>query len=164
MRRAMPGCIAAISSTVSVPCLVVARTRDPGIGPSSMAEGIGAGIYFVSGTADYAFELMERGEYYLITSADRGSTMDVSLSQNGTRLSPDWVGRSGMTLMELERGIYDLHLVGSGKVAVGWNFVFPGVQQFPANQRLVAALAPRADNRLTISLPSASVPSVHVFV
>src|SRR5207247_1153427 len=73
-------------------------------------------------------------------------------------------GRSGMTLMELERGTYDLHLVGSGKVAVGWNFVFPGVQQFPANQRLVAALAPRADNRLTISLLSASVPSVHVFV
>src|SRR5437016_9276426 len=238
MRRAIPGCIAAISSTVSVPCFVVARTREPGIGGSSMAvatasgsrtfrvsvslldacptmfrprsrpgcgpratdwkrnsyesksigadversltrrrdaiasfvslvlavflaatalgaagvpnrppydtppvpNGIGAGIYFVSGTADYAFELTERGEYYLIVSADRGSTMDASLSQNGTRLSPDWVGHSGMTLIQLERGTYDLHLVGSGKVAVGWNFVFSGVQQFPANQRLVAAL------------------------
>src|SRR5438046_9181879 len=106
---------------------------------------------------------MERGEYDLITSADRGSTMDVSLSQNGTRLSPDWAGRSGMTLMELERGIYDLHLVGSGQVAVGWTFVFPGGQQCPANQRLVAALAPRAHNRLTISSLSASVHSHPVF-
>src|SRR5438046_9602689 len=106
---------------------------------------------------------MERGEYDLITSADRGSTMAVSLSQNGTRLSPDWVGRSGMTLMELERGIYDLYLVGSGKVAVGWNFVFPGVQQFQANQRLVPGRTLRADNRLTISVLSASVPTVHVF-
>ncbi len=136
----------------------------PSYDVSSVPNGIGAGIYFVSGSADYAFELTERGEYYLIVSADRGSTMDVSLSQNGTRLSPDWAGHSGMTLIQLERGTYDLHLVGSGKVAVGWNFVFPGVQQFPANQRLVAALAPRADNRLTISLLSASVPSVHVFM
>src|SRR5207302_1242774 len=153
MRRAMPGCIAAISSTVSVPCLVVARTRAPGSGPSSMAEGMATG----SRTFRVSLSLLD-------ACPTRASTMDVSLSQNGTRLSPDWVGRSGMTLMELERGTYDLHLVGSGKVAVGWNFVFSGVQQFPANQRLVAALAPRADNRLTISLLSASVPSVHVFV
>ena len=131
---------------------------------SPVPNGIGAGIYFVSGTADYAFELTERGQYYLIVSADRGSTMDVSLSHNGTRVSPDWGSRAGLTLIELERGTYELHLVGSGKVAVGWNFVFPGVQQFPANQRLVAALAPRADNRLTISLLSASVSSVHVFM
>ena len=131
---------------------------------SPVPNGIGAGIYFVSGTADYAFELTERGQYYFIVSADRGSTMDVSLSLNGTRVSPDWVSRAGLTLIELERATYDLHLVGSGKVAVGWNFVFPGVQQFPANQRLVAALAPRADNRLTISLLNASVPSVHVFM
>jgi len=150
---------------LTVTALVAAGVPNrPPYDTSPVSNGIGAGIYFVSGTADYAFELTERGEYYLIVSADRGSTMDVSLSQNGTRLSPDWVGRSGMTLMELERGTYDLHLVGSGKVAVGWNFVFSGVQQFPANQRLVAALAPRADNRLTISLLSASVPSVHVFV
>src|SRR5256886_17333347 len=64
---------------------------------SPVPNGIGAGIYFVSGTADYAFELTERGQYYLIVSADRGSTMDVSLSHNGTRVSPDWVGRRGMT-------------------------------------------------------------------
>ena len=173
MERSLTGRRRAIASVVTlgfavfVTATAFAAAGAPNRPPddtSAVPNGIGAGIYFVSGTADYAFELMERGEYYLITSADRGSTMDVSLSQNGTRLSPDWVGRSGMTLMELERGIYDLHLVGSGKVAVGWNFVFPGVQQFPANQRLVAALAPRADNRLTISLLSASVPSVHVFV
>src|SRR5207247_8502124 len=67
-------------------------------------NGIGAGIYFVSGTGEYEFEVTERREYYLIVSADRGSTMDASLSQNGTRLSPDWVGHSGMTLIQLERG------------------------------------------------------------
>src|SRR5437879_2295775 len=149
---------------LTVTALVAAGVPNrPPYDTSPVPNGIGAGIYFVSGTANYAFELTERGEYYLIVSAARGSTMDVSLSQNGTRLS-EWVAGSGMTLMELERGTYDLHLVGSGKVAVGWNFVFPGVQQFPANQRLVAALAPRADNRLTISLLSASAPSVHVFV
>src|SRR5207245_463090 len=36
MRRAMPGCIAAIWSTVRTPCFVVARTRAPGIGGSSI--------------------------------------------------------------------------------------------------------------------------------
>src|SRR5207253_11156133 len=43
MRRAIPGCIAAISSTVSVPCFVVARTREPGIGGSSMAAETASG-------------------------------------------------------------------------------------------------------------------------
>src|SRR5881628_2473409 len=36
MRRAMPGCIAAIWSTVRAPCFVVARTRAPGIRASSI--------------------------------------------------------------------------------------------------------------------------------
>src|SRR5712691_3488874 len=51
MRRAMPGCIAAISSTVSVPCFVVARTCAPGIGASSMvaAKASGSRTFRVSG-------------------------------------------------------------------------------------------------------------------
>lgn len=53
---------------------------------------------------------------------------------------------------------------GSGKVAVGWNFTFSGIQQFPADQRLVAALAPGSKNRFTVSLLSSSVPSVHIFL
>jgi len=131
---------------------------------SAMPSGIGAGIYFVAGTADYKFELTQSGNYYLAVASDQGSTVVASISQNGTRLTPDWVSRQGLTLVVLDRGTYDLHLEGSGKVAVGWDFVFPGNQRFPADQRLVATLAPRANNRLTISLLSSSAPTVHILV
>jgi len=129
-----------------------------------MPSGIGAGIFFVAGTADYEFELTERGNYYLAVAPDRGSTVVASISQNGTRLSPDWGSRFGLTPVVLDPGTYDLHLKGSGRVAVGWDFVFPGTQQFPADQRLVATLAPRSDNRLTVSLLGSSVPSVHILL
>jgi hypothetical protein len=125
--------------------------------------GIGAGIYFVAGTADYGFELTQGGNYYLVARADRGSTVEASLTRDGTPVIRESVHLGGMRLVELERGRYALHLEGSGKVALGWDFIFPGIQHFPADQRLVAALAPMAGNRLTISLPFASVPSVHIF-
>lgn len=127
-------------------------------------NGIGAGIYFVAGTADYTFALTERGSYYVIAASDPGSSVEASISQNGTRVTGDWVSRNGLTLVGLERGTYDLHLKGSGKVAVGWDFVFPGIQHFPSDQRLVAALAPGVRNRLTVSLLGSSVPSVHVLL
>lgn len=64
---------------------------------STVPSGIGAGIYFVAGTADYEFELTEPGNYYLTVASDRGSTVEASISQNGTRLTGDWVSHFGLT-------------------------------------------------------------------
>src|SRR5712691_6879427 len=55
MRRAIPGCISASSSTVSVPCFVAARTRAPGIGGSSIAPANGALRQGSFGSPRFAF-------------------------------------------------------------------------------------------------------------
>src|SRR2546430_17033213 len=77
---------------------------------SAMPSGIGAGIYFVAGTADYKFELTQSGHYYLAVASDQVSPAVASISQNGTRLTPAWATSQGLTLVVLDGGASELTL------------------------------------------------------
>jgi NADPH:quinone reductase-like Zn-dependent oxidoreductase len=72
-------------------------------------------------------------------------------------------GGWGSTRVELGSGSDSLHLEGSGKAALGWDFVIAGVQEFAAGERLVATLAPDA-NRMTLALGGPFGLDAHVLV
>lgn len=147
------GLAAPVSSTPRAP-----DTNGP------LPRGAGAGIYSVAGSADYTFELTQGGNYYLTLVADSGSSIEAWLREDGSVVGHNVVEIAEARLVVLDAGTYDLHLEGSGKAAVGWDFVnSPGAQTFATDQRLVAALAP-SGNRLTVSVLYSSAPSVRIFV
>lgn len=166
-RRSLLGCF---SVAVCVALLfaqgttvAAAATNASPAAPSGVPTGIGAGPYSVSGTADYSFTLMKGGDGYLTLAADASSQVTGVLIQNGTEIDRETTGQGVTSRVHLQRGPATLHLEGSGRAAVGRDFMFPGSQEFPADERLVATLAPDS-NQMTVDLLGSPDLSVHVLV
>ena len=140
-----------------------AATNASPAAPSDVATGIGAGPYSVSGTADYNFTLIKDGDGYLTLAADASSRVTGVLIQNGTEVDRETTGQGVTSRVHLEQGPATLHLEGSGRAAVGWDFMLPGSQEFPADERLVATLAPDS-NQMTVELLGSPDVSIHILV
>ncbi len=148
--------------------LLIAVVLAAAFGPQAHAQAAGYGgtrIFAVDGFAAHNLTLSQGGTYFLgVGTNDTSSAVQTSLYYNGSLLGQENGSVSSFHIVSLPAGNYSLHVNGSGRAALAWDFTNGSRQTFPDNESLVALLIPQnARVDVTVAMGDAQRISLSVY-